>query len=174
MEFVTTFWFNSLTRGKFEWNFMYVIFKWILVIYGLEIALIWMSLDFTNDRSTLVQVMAWCCQATSHYLSQCWPRSLLQYGVTRPEWVKTLSNVIHSWVASVTCDWIGLAVVGKCMPCIFVNFGSGNGLLPDGNKPLPQPVLVLWQVRSQSTHLDAHFYGNALHFSDKNVFQNNS
>ena len=135
---------------------MYVIFKWILVIYGLEIALIWMSLDFTNDRSTLVQVMAWCCQATSHYLSQCWPRSLLQYGVTRPEWVKTLSNVIHSWVASVTCDWIGLAVVGKCMPCIFVNFGSGNGLLPDGNKPLPQPVLVLWQVRSQSTHLDAH------------------
>ena len=22
--------------------------------------------------STLVQVMAWCCQATSHYLSQCW------------------------------------------------------------------------------------------------------
>ena len=25
-----------------------------------EIALIWMSLDFTDDQSTLVQVMAWC------------------------------------------------------------------------------------------------------------------
>ena len=27
-------------------------------------------------------------QATSHYLSQCWPRSLLTYGITRPQWVK--------------------------------------------------------------------------------------
>ena len=24
-----------------------------------------------DDKSTLVQVMAWCCQASSHYLSQC-------------------------------------------------------------------------------------------------------
>ena len=35
----------------------------------------------------LVQVMAWCRQATSHYLSQCWPRSLSPYGVTRPQWL---------------------------------------------------------------------------------------
>ena len=27
----------------------------------------------TNGKSTLVQVMAWCHQATSHYLSQCDP-----------------------------------------------------------------------------------------------------
>ena len=47
-----------------------------------------MSLDFTDDQSTLVQVVAWCHQATSHYLSQCWPRSLSPYGVTRPQWVK--------------------------------------------------------------------------------------
>ena len=26
-----------------------------------------------DDKSTLVQVMAWCRQATSHYLNQCWP-----------------------------------------------------------------------------------------------------
>ena len=31
--------------------------------------------------------MAWCRQATSHYLSQCWPRSLAPYGVTKPQWV---------------------------------------------------------------------------------------
>ena len=48
----------------------------------------WMSLDLSDDESTLVQVMAWCRQATSHYLSQCWPRSLLPYGVTKPQWVK--------------------------------------------------------------------------------------
>ena len=29
--------------------------------------------------------MAWCCQATSHYLSQWWPRSLSPYGVTGPQ-----------------------------------------------------------------------------------------
>ena len=42
-----------------------------------EIALRWMPLDLTDDKSILAQVMAWCRQATSHYLSQCWPRSLL-------------------------------------------------------------------------------------------------
>ena len=70
-----------------------------------------MSMDLTVKKSTLVQVMAWCCQATSHYLRQCWPRSmllwnsffilstiivhrrslyffLLPYGITRSQWVK--------------------------------------------------------------------------------------
>ena len=83
--------FNSLAPGKFEWNFRHVFYKQILVIDGwgicCEIALIWMSLDFTDNQSTLVQVMAWCHQATSHYLSQCWPRSLSPYDVTRPQWV---------------------------------------------------------------------------------------
>ena len=80
---------NSLAPGKFEWNFRHVIFRQILVIDGggisCEIALIWMSLEFTDDQSTLDQVMAWCHQATSHYLSQCWPRSLSPYGAARPQ-----------------------------------------------------------------------------------------
>ena len=82
---------NSLAPAKFEWKFRYVIMKWIFVIddWGIsrEIALIWRSLDFTDDQSTLFQLMAWCRQATSHYLSQCWPRSLSPYGVTRSHWV---------------------------------------------------------------------------------------
>ena len=52
-----------------------------------ELALRWMSFDLTDDKSTLVQVMAWCHQATSHYLSQCWPRSMSPNGVIRPQWV---------------------------------------------------------------------------------------
>ena len=90
---------NSLAPGKFKWNFRHVIFKQILVINGwgisCEIALIWMSLDFTDDQSTSVQVMAWCRQATSHYLSQCWPTSLSPYGVTRPQWVKLIKDNPH-------------------------------------------------------------------------------
>ena len=91
MYFTAVYIVNALASGKFVLNFRYVILKLILVIdrWGIsyEIALIWMSLDFTDDQSTLVQVMAWCHQATSHYLSQCWPRSLSPYGVTRPRWV---------------------------------------------------------------------------------------
>ena len=56
-----------------------------------------MSLDLTDDKSTLVQVMAWCRQATSHYMSQCWPRSLSPYGVAKPQWVKY-------WVRMDSCD----------------------------------------------------------------------
>ena len=86
-----TYSFNTLAPGKFEWNFRHVIFKQIFVIDGwgisCEIAITWMSLDFTDDQSTLVQVMAWCRQATSHYLNQCWPWFLLPYGITRPQWV---------------------------------------------------------------------------------------
>ena len=55
-----------------------------------EIALRWTSLDLSDDKSTVVQVMAWCRQATSHYLNQCWPRSLPPYGVTRLQWVASL------------------------------------------------------------------------------------
>ena len=38
-----------------------------------------MPLYLTDDKSTLVQVMAWCRQATSHYLSQCWPRYVAKW-----------------------------------------------------------------------------------------------
>ena len=52
---------------------------------------------YMRDKSTLVQVMAWCRQTTSHYLSQCWLSSLSPYGVARPLWVRsrdrdTISN----------------------------------------------------------------------------------
>ena len=41
-------------------------------------------------KSALIQVMAWCHQTTSHYLSQCWPRFMSSYGVTRPQWFKIM------------------------------------------------------------------------------------
>ena len=99
----TITWVNSLAPGKFEWNFRHVIFKQNLVIDGwgisCEIAIIWMSLDFSDYQSTLVQVMAWCRQATSHYLSQCWPRSLSPYGITRPQWVNVYPYLSHHIVS---------------------------------------------------------------------------
>ena len=78
-------------------NLRKIILKLIWVTDGCdissEIALRWTSLDLSDDKSKLVQGMAWCCQATSHYLNNCWPGSLLPYGVTRPQWV----NITQHW-----------------------------------------------------------------------------
>ena len=64
---VNAFRLNSLAPGRFQRNFRKVIFQLILVIDGWsKIVLKWMPMDFTDGRSTLVQVMAWCRQATSH------------------------------------------------------------------------------------------------------------
>ena len=50
-----------------------------------------MSLGLNDDKSTiLVQLKAWCHQATSSYIDQCWPRSPMQFGVIKPQWVEIL------------------------------------------------------------------------------------
>ena len=96
--------FNSLAPGRSECDSKNVIFNLVLLIgisrssYGN--ALQWMPQDLTDDESTLVQVMAWCRQATSHYLSQCLPRSLSPYGVTRPRWVNANTPNYHSGLYS--------------------------------------------------------------------------
>ena len=84
---------NSLTPGRYEWDFSKAIFNLNLVIDGScissEIALRWLSLNLTDGKSISVQVMAWCRQATSHYLSQYWPRPMSPYGITRPQWLNS-------------------------------------------------------------------------------------
>ena len=57
-------------------------------------------MDLTDDKSTLVKVMAWCHQATSHHLSQCWPRFMSPCGITRPQWVELLC---FHWVSTKSC-----------------------------------------------------------------------
>ena len=84
---------NSLAPGKPRCHFETAIFNLVLLI-GIftpskDDALRWMPRDLTDDKSTLIQIMAWCRYTTSHYLSQCWPSSMSPYGVTRPQWVKT-------------------------------------------------------------------------------------
>ena len=108
----------SLAPGRFK--FRLAIFKPILVNGGwgisYEIALRWMPQDLTDDKSTLVQVMTWCHQATSHYLSQCWPRSLSPNGITRPQWVNDV--FVHycsgSAGASVVAHGVALPLYRDC------------------------------------------------------------
>ena len=58
----------------------------------------WMPQGLTDDESTLGQVMAWCRQATSHYLSQCWPSYLLPY----PQWTKAIDALVTNSVKTST------------------------------------------------------------------------
>ena len=114
-----------------------------------EIALGRTPLDPTDDKSTLVQVMAWCRQATSHYLNQWWHRSMSSYGSTRPQWVN--DQHIETWTKFTTfCRWhfqtyflkwmfgpnvMSVKYLCKALIDKTVSLGSGNGLAPSGIKP---------------------------------------
>ena len=83
---------NSLTLGRLNSILKNIIFKLFIQnsSWGTccKIALKWMPRNLTNKKWTLVQIMAWCHQATSHYTGQSWPRSLSPCG---PQWVLSWS-----------------------------------------------------------------------------------
>ena len=85
---------NSLPPGRYGSNFTSGISEHILHIKFMstscQTAVGWMSQNTFDDKSTLVQVMTWCHQAASYYLTQCSPRSMSPYSVTRPQWVNIL------------------------------------------------------------------------------------
>ena len=69
-----------------------------------EFALRWLLQNITYDISTLVQIMAWCHQATSHYL-----RSMSSYGITRPQRAMSsqcnLFKDRHQWMKSLGAQY---------------------------------------------------------------------
>ena len=77
---------NSLFPGQFTCGLKCVIFKCIVVTAFTSIsstmALRWMVLNRSDNKSSLFQIMAWSLTATSHYLNQCWPRSVPYSSVT--------------------------------------------------------------------------------------------
>ena len=79
--------FNSLALGKCGSNFKSIIFKLIIQNSTLgtccEIVLRSVSQNLSNEKLILIHVMAWCYQATSHNLIQCWPSFVSTYGITR-------------------------------------------------------------------------------------------
>ena len=87
---------NSLAPERCSWNLTKVFFKFILrsniFSASCEIGLWWAPQNPTDDESQLVQVMAWCHQAASHYLNQCWPISMSPYNTTRPQAHNELSH----------------------------------------------------------------------------------
>ena len=50
-------------------------------------------IEFCSSWSALVRIKA----VATHYLSQCWPRSMLPYGVTRPQCSNVCNTCNHCW-----------------------------------------------------------------------------
>ena len=74
---------KPLTRWHLrDWNVIVkmhfsVLFCWLASLYFLMNKLPW---DLTNDKSTLVYIVAWCGQATSYYLIKSWYGSMFPNG----------------------------------------------------------------------------------------------
>ena len=85
-----------------------------------EFARRWISLALA-DKSTLVQVTAWCHQATRHYLDCCWPRSQTQYSITGPQcvntWTKWLTSCRQHFENNKNCVLVYISLK-------FINSGS--------------------------------------------------
>ena len=103
-------------------------FYWLVSSHRLRI-IPWDECQGTSP----VQVMAWCCQATSHYLSQCWPSSMSPYVVTRPQRVN--EAIIESPYQPLTLDvqmtsrklmFIQLSQLTRCPLYVSPFFNSTN------------------------------------------------
>ena len=145
---------NSLASGRCS-NLKSVIFRHIIRINFMstscKIAFHLMPQN-TFDGVMLIQVMAWCHQATNHYLSQCWPRSMSPYGVTKPQWV----NTMHVVALALCIAWSSADMVqttddrhivifleyGLVTPYGDMHLGQHWFRLPDGTKLLPEPMLT--------------------------------
>ena len=51
----------------------------------------WPTWLMYTHQSALVQVLAWCRQAPSHYLKQCWPIHIMTYRIFRQEWAMVMT-----------------------------------------------------------------------------------
>ena len=95
---------------------------------------------YSDDKSTFVKVLAWCRQATSHQLSQCWPRFVSPNGVTRPQ-------LSHCGLVMHVASWL------------LVNID-----LPPGNR-LSESVLTTHSIRFQ-----CNFVSNAKRFIPEKTY----
>ena len=128
-----------------------------------------MPQDLTDDKSTLIQVMAWCRQATSHYMNQCWSR--MPFGIISPnELSLNMLNCFRDYkrfihVLNLISDlawpkWVKLTLEQQhvvCptqpIPCLLMFWG----LLEPGHQQAwswpPKPVYSIssiWRVNSLS------------------------
>ena len=123
-----------------------------------------MPLDLTDDKSTLVQVMAWCRQATSHYLSQWWLSSLSPYGITRPIWWRPPGLQMMTWI---TCSltgniWMLTDQMTRALVTVKSHYRHGNS----NHRKLDYSFISLFMLKQrkhQSSGLPVQWCGKRFH-----------
>ena len=122
-----------------------------------------MPQNVIDEKSTLVQVMAWCLKAPSHYLGQCWPQFMWPYlyDITKPQWVNTLrprqngrhfADDIFKCILLNENVWIPNKISLKFVPKGRINnipsLAQIMAWRRPGDKPLSEPMMV-----SSLTHI---------------------
>ena len=86
----------------------------VLDMHGKRIPVLgWSLLDLFYDKTILVQVMVRCCQTKSHYLHQCWLRSVSLYYITMLQWIRALLFWFVSW--RLPCGWFCRYTINVCI-----------------------------------------------------------
>ena len=101
-------WINSLSPGWYGYDFKWVNLKHCeiyILSYQVNTTMKWIAQDVIDGKSTLVQVMAWCHEATSHYLDQCWPTYIyilywVSAGHSHHRKTRIGLDICENWVAN--------------------------------------------------------------------------
>ena len=82
-----------------------------------------------DDKSTLGHVMACCLRATSHYLSQCWPRSMSPHCVSRPQWIQIQPS------CSLSLDDLMASLMDEGRSYFKLNYANSAKRMPYSDNP---------------------------------------
>ena len=138
-------WLNSLAPGRSWCDSRNTIYNLISLIdicrSSYDYVFRWMLQHLTDDKSTLVQVIAWCRQATSHYLGQYRPRSLSPYGISRPQWVN-MSVLVLSISMFLSFAKARLFLPLQCLWSVMIIWQQGPPLLTKPGIDMPGSCLL--------------------------------
>ena len=112
-----------------------------------------MAQKLSNELSTFVQVMAWCPQATSQYLGQCWPRSMWPYGVSkqvRPRWFNRYTT-LQIYICRIFCNIFLWYIV--LIPCSIVHIYQGQKIISDTRQCPNHWYCQRWLVRPSAPEI---------------------
>ena len=119
----------------------------------------WMPQKLTNQKSALVQAMAWCRQATSHYLIQCWPRYLCRHmTLLGHKWVKAvirqqLKNDIESISSCSGHKQINIEPISKNILELIYTYKKECNTQPEHQSYQAHNSMKCWRLSLRNTHI---------------------
>ena len=118
------------------------------------------KLDLSDDKSTFVQVIGWCCRATSHYLSLISMLAQIYvaiYDMTWSQWVNHGDATARAWINS----WIELELIINS-----IQF-SMNWI---GIELKDFELELNWNWKPELIGIDQFIFNSTPHFTRLNIF----